>query len=232
MKLLILLFLNIVSGFRFRYRPIFKSKFKSMVKLHSNICLNILPSKTVAFYKLNNDQANEISKLIDKNYKLEPLYLNTNISYYLGLTFYKYNTTTNNNLTYACKLFVNVINIHTRLCGEYILESTEYKNGLYIDQYSIICSFYGNNLNYYCHISYLHDNLDISYYNNCNYYNYIVDDNILYINTDNDTILNNIARYPEYTYISQLKYKNMYWHEAELILYYKKGYNYIIDEKV
>ena len=222
---LILIFLNIAVGFNLKY------KYRYNFRLRSSQCLTIQPLKTIALFKLNEEQVEQISTMIDNRFKLEPIYLDLNVSHYLGITVYKYNTTMNKDFTYTCKLFVNVINIDTKLCGQYILESIDYKKGLFIDQHSIICSFYGSNPNYYCYLSYLQDPLDISYYNNYNYYNYIIDNDISYINLDNDTQFNNIARFPEYTYISQLKYKNMYWSKADIILYYKNSYDYIINAK-
>ena len=55
----------------------------------------------------------------------------------------------------------------------------------------------------------------------------------MYVNLRNDTHLNNNIRYPEYKYMSYLKYNNMLWQKANLIIYYKNKFDYeLIDEVI
>ena len=227
MRLLFLL--QIIVGFTIKPRLFYRQKLKSIIK--SNL-LYIQPQKTVAYFRLNDNQLNQISTIINTRYKIEPIFINTNFSYYLGLTLYKYNTTLNNNFIFTCKIFVYVQDIQNKLYGQYILESSEYSD-LYIDHKSVLCSFYGYNSNYNCCMSYLRNKLDYSFYNNYNYFDFMIENNIYYLNSKNNTQLNNNIRCSKYIYISQLKYKDMYWDQADQIIYYDNNYvyNQIIDEK-
>jgi len=190
--------------------------------------INIQPFKTIAFYKLNTDQKKLISKSINKRFIIEPIHIDNNLTEYLGLTLFKYNTSDSNRLSYKCQLFVYVKDIETNLLGQYILESVEYKDGLYIDNECVLCSFYCNNSNYFSFISYHQHKYDIYYYNNYNYFDFIYENKTYYKNINNDSI-SNIIRYPHSRYISQLNYKNMIWNEANLIIYYKNSFNYVIE---
>jgi hypothetical protein len=196
---------------------------KSRIKLRSS--LDIQPFKTIAFYKLNTDQKNLISKSIDNRFIIKPIHINNNVSEYLGLTLFKYNTSLID--SYKCQLFVYVKDTKTNLYGQYILESADYKNGLHIDKECIICSFYSNNTNYFCCFSYCQYIFDIHFFDNYNYIDFIYENETYYKNIRNISTFNSVIRYPMNQYISQLKYKDMYWQEADLIIYYKNSFNYV-----
>ena len=220
------LFLIHVDTFMFGSRSIY-NKMKNKIKFYST--LNIQPLKTIAYYRLDIDKKNLITKSINDRFLIQPIYINDNITDYLGLTLFKYNTSETNILSYKCQLFVYVKDTLTDKCGQYILESVDYKHGLYIDLECVLCSFYINNTNYFSYISYYQNKYDIQFYNNYNYFDFIYDNGIYYKNINNNNILNNIIRYPQSKYISQLKYKDMIWSIADQIIYYKNSFNYVIE---
>jgi hypothetical protein len=190
--------------------------------------LNILPSKTIAYYRLDINQKNEIAKSINTRFEFEPIYIDQNLTYYLCLTLVDYKL--DNILDSKCQLFVYVKDKETNKYGQYILESTRYNNGLYINLETIMRSFYSNNSNYYAYISYYQNRLDINYYNNINYFDFIYENCTYYKN--NNLIKSNMMFYPEYQHVSQLKYKNYMWYTADLIIYYKNDCNYTIIDVI
>jgi hypothetical protein len=222
---LITLFILFIQMDAFINKYIHLNRNKNRIKLKSSF--NIQPYRTIAFYKLDSIQKTLISKSINDRFIMKPIYINDNITDYLGLTLFKYNTSQIDSISYKCQLFVYVKDTMTNLYGQYILESVEYKNGLYIEKNCVLCSFYSNNSNYYSHISYYQNIYDSSFFNNYNYFDFIYENETYYKNTKNSSILNNIIRYPMTIYISKLKYKDIIWLEADQIIYYKNSFNYV-----
>lgn len=225
LSILFLLFLN-VNAF-INKRIMIK---RQTIKLNT---IHIQPLKTIALYNITNEQKKQIKSHIDNRFTMEPVYLNDNIVDCIGLTLYKYNTSTNSTLNYKCQVFAYVKDKHTNKKGQYILQSTEYNYGLNVEKDTVMCSFCGSNFNYTSMISYFQDIFDVSFYSNYNYFDFIYENNKMYMNLRNDAHLNNNIRYPEYKYMSYLKYNNMLWQKANLIIYYKNKFDYeLIDEVI
>ena len=211
MKLIhFLLYFNISFGFISKNKLFYRDfSIKSL--------LNIQPFKTIAYYKLQPEQKNKIANLINNRFIMEPITTNNESpTFYLGITLTNYL-----NLN-KYQLFVDVKDIETNMYGQYIIESIEYKNN--IRQESILCSFYYNN-DYYCHFSYYRDYYDTNH-NNHYYFDFIYENNTFYKNILNNTQFNNIIKKPNNVFISQLKYKNMSWYNADIILYYINSFTY------
>lgn len=217
MKLLFIL-ISCINGFIINKYIRFNTKLNSLLHIH--------PSKTIAYYLLNHENKQKINLILNNRFTIEPLYINNKINDYIGITLIKYNTTDNSTIIYKNQLFVYTKDNKTNKIGQYILESTEYNYGLFIAKESILCSFYSNNNNYTCMISYSQDILDIKYYSNYNYFDFIYENDKLYMNVKENTNINNLIYYPEYKYDSLLTYNNMYWKNSDMIIYYKNSFYY------
>jgi len=184
--------------------------------------LEIYPFSTIIYYKLTDIQRDSIKQMIDDRFEMVETNIQVEPAYYLGLTLYKQKNVTH--VDSYCKIFIYVKDKLLETYGQYILETTLYENGLHIDDNNLMCSFYSNNINYSAYVSYYQYYYDARYYTSYNYFDFIYENKQSYINTHRQST--NIIFFPEYHYMTQLKYKDMYWKKAEQIIYFKNSFNY------